>query len=135
VLSDPPATVPNESVELIRPLESAVADPPLPWITSPAAAAFAGATATTARKPAPNADTATSAMRLRSVLKDIFFLSISQIKYFLNWLEWSQEDLSESIWEARAITYEPRTNYGSVSLNEVRLKMYLKTDKRDITQL
>jgi hypothetical protein len=44
-----------------------------------AATAFAGATD---RTPAPNAATATSAMRLRSVFVDICFLSISQNQEF-----------------------------------------------------
>jgi hypothetical protein len=42
-------------------------------------AAFAGATDS---KPVPNANTATSAMRLRSVFVDIYFLSISQDQEF-----------------------------------------------------
>jgi hypothetical protein len=48
------------------------------------AAALAGATD---KRPTPKADTATSAMRLRSVFIDIFFLSLSQIRHFLIWLE------------------------------------------------
>jgi len=52
-----------------------------------AVAALAGATEATVISPAPRADTATSAMRLRSVFIDIFFLSLSQIRSFLIWLE------------------------------------------------
>jgi hypothetical protein len=48
------------------------------------ATALAGATD---KRPTPRADTATSAMRLRSVFIDIFFLSLSQIRHFLIWLE------------------------------------------------
>jgi hypothetical protein len=43
------------------------------------AAAFAGATD---RTPAPNAATATSAMRLRSVFVDMFFLSLVETGHF-----------------------------------------------------
>jgi hypothetical protein len=52
-------------------------------VTSPTAA-FAGATD---KRPIPRADTATSAMRLRSVLIDILFLSLSHTRPFLIWLE------------------------------------------------
>jgi hypothetical protein len=51
------------------------------------AAAFAEGTETTEISPAPRAVAATSAMRLRSVFIDIFFLSLSQIRHFLIWLE------------------------------------------------
>jgi hypothetical protein len=45
------------------------------------ASAIAGETDKT---PKPNADTATSAMRLRSVFVDICFLSISRVREFPN---------------------------------------------------
>jgi hypothetical protein len=45
-------------------------------------AALADGTATTESSPAPSADTATSAMRLRSVFVDMFFLSLVEIGNF-----------------------------------------------------
>ena len=45
-------------------------------------AALADGTATTESSPAPSADTATSAMRLRSVFVDMFFLSLVEIGHF-----------------------------------------------------
>ena len=48
--------------------------------TVPVTAAFVACISET--KPKPNADTATSAMRLRSVFVDICFLSISQNQEF-----------------------------------------------------
>jgi hypothetical protein len=47
-----------------------------------AAALIAAPAGTTDTKPKPNADTATSAMRLRSVFVDICFLSISRSEEF-----------------------------------------------------
>jgi hypothetical protein len=44
--------------------------------------ALADGTATTESSPAPSADTATSAMRLRSVFVDMFFLSLVEFEYF-----------------------------------------------------
>jgi len=38
------------------------------------------------KSPAPTTATVASAMRLRSVFVDIYFLSVSQIKTFLTWL-------------------------------------------------
>jgi hypothetical protein len=48
-------------------------------VKSVIAAALEGAAET---RPKPNADTATSAMRLRSVFVDICFLSISRVREF-----------------------------------------------------
>jgi hypothetical protein len=64
--------------------------PPLAETVKPVAANADG-TAITDSKPAPSVDTATSAMRLRSVFIDILFLSLSQIRSFLIWLE-------EAVW-------------------------------------
>jgi hypothetical protein len=47
-------------------------------------AALADGTATTESSPAPSADTATSAMRLRSVFVDMFFLSLVRFRNFLD---------------------------------------------------
>jgi len=49
-------------------------------------AAFATGVDTSERTPAPSAVTVASAIRLRSVFVDIYFLSVSQIKTFLIWL-------------------------------------------------
>jgi hypothetical protein len=71
-----PEMMPREVIEV----------PPLAATVKPGVACADGAT-TTVIKPAPRVDTATSAMRLRSVLIDILFLSLSQIRPFLIWLE------------------------------------------------
>jgi hypothetical protein len=49
------------------------------WVIVPLSAAVAGEVA---RTPAPRATTATSAMRLRSVFVDMFFLSLVEIGHF-----------------------------------------------------
>jgi hypothetical protein len=51
-------------------------------IVSDEATVAAALTGETETRPKPNADTATSAMRLRSVFVDICFLSISQNQEF-----------------------------------------------------
>jgi hypothetical protein len=56
-------------------------------VAVPAARLFAADAGVMVRKPAPRAATVTSAMRLKIVLLDILFLSLSQIRYFLTWLE------------------------------------------------
>jgi hypothetical protein len=61
-----------------RPTEPAVES-----ITPSPAAALADGTATTDTRPAVSADTATSAMRLRSVFVDMFFLSLVRFRNFL----------------------------------------------------
>jgi hypothetical protein len=48
------------------------------------AVAFADGAATTDTRPAVNAVTATSAMRLRSVFVDMFFLSLVRFRNFLD---------------------------------------------------
>jgi hypothetical protein len=62
-----------------------VAEAVLPITDVPFAGADALA-ATDVSRPKLTAVTATSAIRLRSVFVDICFLSISQLKNFLNWL-------------------------------------------------
>jgi len=79
-----------EVLPLIETIPREVVDvPPLAVIAKEPAelAAIAVGTATTDNKPAPSVETATSAMRLRSVFIDIYFLSLSQTRPFLIWLE------------------------------------------------
>jgi hypothetical protein len=61
------------------PLEVATTVPVVDELVKVVAAACAG---TDDSKPKPNADTATSAMRLRSVFVDIFFLSLVELGNF-----------------------------------------------------
>jgi hypothetical protein len=81
-----------ESRPKLVPAVSLAVGAPLPLIDPTVeiiAVSFAGAVALAAtadKTPKPTADTATSAMRLRSVFVDMCFLSISQLRNFLNWL-------------------------------------------------
>ena len=74
-----------EPSEAKRPIEAeCVATPSAAFALTFVAAALADGTATTESSPAPSADTATSAMRLRSVFVDMFFLSLVRFRNFLD---------------------------------------------------
>jgi hypothetical protein len=63
-------------------VDPALAAGTVPTEIAPNVAAFDAGIETIESRPAPNADTATSEMRLRSVFVDICFLSISRSEEF-----------------------------------------------------
>jgi hypothetical protein len=69
---------PAAAIEVVKPAVEVAAVIPLSNVY---ATAFAGAAD---RTPAPNVATATSAMRLRSVFVDMFFLSLVRFRNFLD---------------------------------------------------
>jgi hypothetical protein len=77
---DAPVAVPVSEFTLVVEVPAKGVAPLVTEIVTPETAAFAG---TEERTPRPNAATATSAMRLKFVVVDIYFLSLVATRNFL----------------------------------------------------